>query len=391
MTCHLLALLLIAPALLLATPVSAAEPASTWTLVAGNLDRPRGVEIFQGQVAVAEAGRGGRACGSVAGVLMCAGLSSQITLLDITTGARAPLVTGLLSVVVSSGQGSPLDVVGVNGLSARGDRLLGIMGQFPEAFESFTCPLPGDFVCAADLDAARRYAGNLVSVTGSGSWDSLASVGSDDYEFTLQFPESYQKHESNPYGLLAVKGGAFIADAGSNTLTFVTKSGDASVLHHFYLPSTGFPSAATPTCVAKTDDALWVADLSGHLFRIEGDSATLVPNAYTKHVTGCVAGEDNDIYLVNMWTTPGLPTPFTGNVVRYKTDEGTWSVVGTPLNAPNMITLGPDGNLYVSADSMCTSRRFPPVCLDGGTVRKMATPFNDIDQASGRKPWRPHP
>jgi sugar lactone lactonase YvrE len=90
-----------------------------------------------------------------------------------------------------------------------------------------------------------------------------------------------------------------------------------------------------------------------------------------------------------MWTTPGLPTPSTGNVVRYKTDEGTWSVVGTPLNAPNMITLGPDGNLYLSADSMCTSRRFPPVCLDGGTVRKMATPFNDIDQASGRKRWRP--
>jgi hypothetical protein len=107
---------------------------------------------------------------------------------------------------------------------------------------------------------------------------------------------------------------------------------------------------------------------------VDGDSATLVANAHTKHVTGCVEGDDNSIYFVNMWTAPGPPRPFDGNVVRFKTHENTWSVVGTPLNFPNMIALGPDGNLYVSADSVCPAGGVPNLCPDGGTIRKMAAP-----------------
>ncbi len=193
-------------------------------------------------------------------------------------------------------------------------------------------------------------------------------------QWTKQFPESYQEHDANPYGVLAVEGGVYVADAGSNTLDFVSNGGAISILHHFHFPSAGFPSDAVPTCVVKTDDALWVADLSGHLFRMDGTAATQIPNTFTRHVTGCTAGNNNDIYFVNMWTSPTPPTPFNGNVVRFKTDEGTWSVVGSRLNFPNMITLGPDGNLYVSAGSICPTGGIPGMCPLGGSVMRMAAP-----------------
>jgi len=64
-----------------------------------------------------------------------------------------------------------------------------------------------------------------------------------------------------------------VADAGFNTLDFVDRSGKISILQYFGWRDpnpNNFPSDAVPTCVARTDDALWVGQLSGQLFRVEG-------------------------------------------------------------------------------------------------------------------------
>jgi hypothetical protein len=345
--------------------------------VASGFDSPRGVDFFKGKLVVAEAGHGGTSCipASAMNPLTCFGRSSQISWVNTAAGTHTPLVDHLFSVAEFRGSG-PGEALGVDGISARDGRLMAIEGVFPQAFANFTCA-PGDAGCAADVAAAKNQAGALLAVRSNGSWRKVAGVGAFGFDFTANIPR--QEHDSNPYGVLAASGGSYVADAGSNTLDFVSNSGHISVRHYFPLrnDSAGaFPTDEVPDCVVRADEGLWVATLAGHLYRVHGTSATLVPNDLLKHVTGCTADRAGNVYFVNMWTTPSFPTPFTGNIVKMS-DEGTSSVIASGINFPNMSAVGPDGNLYFSADSVCPAAGITGLCPNGGTVWKLALAHAD--------------
>ena len=352
-----------------------ASVASAPTLVAAGFDSPRGVNFFKGKLVVGEAGHGGKNCipaSPPATPLTCFGRTSQISWVDTATKTHSTLVDHLISVAEFRGEG-PGEALGVDGISARDGRLMAIVGVFPQAFAGFQCAA-GDAECAADVDAAKEEAGALLSVKASGSWRKVAGVGEFDFNWTAD--KAPQEHDANPYGVLAVNGGSYVADAGSNTLNFVSKRGEITILHHFAWRNpdpAGFPSDDVPTCVVRVDDGLWVATLSGHLYRVvDGTSATLVPNPLLKHVTGCTKDEEGNVYFVNMWSTPTFPSPFTGDIVKLSSDDGTSSVIAGGLNFPNMDVVGPDGDLYFSADSVCPAAGIPGFCPQGGTIWKLA-------------------
>ena len=364
----LAASLLLAAGTFMPSPGVAAAAAPV--AVASGFDSPRGVDFFKGKLVVAEAGHGGTNCipASATNPLTCFGRSSQISWVNTASGTHTPLVNQLFSVAEFRGPG-PGEALGVDGISAHGGKLLAIEGVFPQAFANFSCAA-GDSGCAADVDAASNEAGALLSVKANGTWRKVAGLGAFDFDFTANIPN--QEHDANPYGVLAVNGGSFVADAGSNTLNFVSNNGHIRILHYFpFRNDAGFPTDEVPDCVVKADDGLWVATLAGHLYRVHGTSATLVPNALLKHVTGCTADRAGNVYFVNMWTTPTFPTPFTGDIVKMS-DEGTSSVIASGINFPNMDTVGPDGNLYFSADSVCPAAGIPGLCPNGGTVWKFA-------------------
>ncbi|MDQ6713321.1 MAG: ScyD/ScyE family protein, partial [Candidatus Dormibacteraeota bacterium] len=347
----LAAILFMAVGVLVPTPAGAAG-APTPTFVAGGFDSPRGVEFFKGKLVVAEAGHGGNNCipASEQNPLTCFGRTSQISWVNTHT----TLVGRLFSVVEYHGPGQG-EALGVDGISARDGRLMAIEGVFPQAFANYQCAT-GDSECAADVEAAKKEAGALLSVKGNGSWRKVAGVGAYDFNWTAD--KAPQEHDANPYGVLAANGGSYVADAGSNTLNFVSNNGHITILHHFPWKNpvpfpAGFPSDEVPTCIANADGALWVATLSGHLFRMHGTSATQVHNEFLKHVTGCASDGQDNLYFVNMWTTPGPPQPFKGDIVKFSAEEGTSSVIAGGLNFPNMDVVGPDGNLYFSANSVC--------------------------------------
>ena len=360
-----LALLLMAAVALVPGPATAAAPVA----VAHGLDSPRGVAFFHDQLVVAEAGHGGPHCVGTPGTFgaFCFGLTSQISWVDVSTGSTTPLVKNLFSGV--EWHGGPAEAIGVDGISPWGGRLYGILGLFPQVLDDVPCSTSA---CEADKAVAKSQAGRLISTPRSGEWHSVASVGAFDYDYTANIPG--QEHDANPYGVLAIPGGALVADAGSNTLNLATDGGHNFVIHHFPWKNPdprGFPSDEVPTCVAISGDAIWVASLSGHLYRLEGPSATLVPNALLKHVTGCAADPRGNVYFVNMWT-PTYPTPFSGTIVKFFSETGASSVVAGGINFPNMDTVGPDGNLYFSADSVCPSSGIPGLCPKGGSLGKLA-------------------
>ena len=366
------ATVLMAMGALLPSPGVAAGATAMPQPVASGFDSPRGVNFFNGKLVVAEAGHGGPNCipASASNPLTCFGRTSQISWVNTANGTHTPLVDHLFSVAEFRGPG-PGEALGVDGISARDRKLMAIVGVFPQAFENYPCAA-GDSGCAADVAAATNEAGALLAVRSNGSWHKVAGVGAFGFDYTANIPN--QEHDSNPYGVLAVNGGSYVADAGSNTLDFVSNGGHIRVLHYFPFrnDSVGaFPTDEVPDCVVKADSGLWVATLSGHLYRVHGTSATLVPNSLLHHVTGCTADRAGNVYFVNMWTTPTFPTDHTGDIVKMS-DEGTSSRIASGLNFPNMDAVGPDGNLYFSADSVCPAAGITGLCPGGGTVWKLA-------------------
>jgi hypothetical protein len=337
----------------------ASAGAATVTQVASGLDNPRGVAFLpNGTLAVAEAGHGGDVCLGAGGTMPCYGTSSQISAIDLATGGHTPIVSGLFSVLEPDGGGS---VLGTSGLSVQGGRLLASMGENPAAdpLASASCTgLPAD--CPDVLATARAEAGQLVKVTPSGSWKAMAGVGLFDYNFTAANIGDGSfgfEIDANPYGVLAMPSGTYVADAGANTLDWVDNNGSISVVSRFTVPPVHvFPTDGVPTCVAPYGNGLIVADLAGRIWSVNGSTMTELQAQTGNHYTGCAADAAGNVYIVSMWHTPPIPfpNPMTGSIVKVAAD-GTISTLSLPttLNFPNGITVGPDGALFVSVNSVC--------------------------------------
>jgi hypothetical protein len=359
-------------ALILAAQSAATGARWTATLVAAGLDNPRGIAVAaSGTVYVAEGGHGGDVCSPVT---RCIGTTSQISQIDPKTGAHRAVVTGLYSRGVAN-EG----ITGVDGLTARGGRLEATITSYPEELDGWTCA-GGPADCATVLKAARAQAGQLISFTPSGSWKPIAGVGSSDLAWAAAHPGfSREPANGNPYGVFALPGATLVTDAGANTLGLVTANGRVATLSAFAPPAAdGFPADTVPTCVTVVRGNIYVGSLSGQLFKRAGSfspSEVQVGSGFLHHVTGCTSDAGGDVFVVDMWGTPGPPIPVgpgsaagTGSVVELARD-GTASVLASGLMFPNAIALAKDGSLYVTVGSTCTAQGSPfPYCAAGGGV-----------------------
>jgi len=352
-----------------------ANTAWSTSLVASGLDSPRGLAFApNGTLYVAESGHGGDSCNPRGAGVLCIGTTSRISRVDTTSGSITPVVTGLYSRSV------PMEgITGIDGIAASGGKLLAVMTSFPQELTSFSCAgQPAD--CPVSLAAAKSQAGDLISFAPGGTWKTIADVGTDDYTWSVGTTSlTRSPPNSNPYGVYGVAGGAYVADAGTNVLDFVKANGDRSIISGIPLPAAGgFPADGVPTCVTMVRGNLFAADLAGRLWKRNGSfTPTQVPVGANliHHVTGCAADKSGNIFLVDMWGTPGPPIPAgpmsvanTGSVVELRTD-GSAEVVAAGLDFPNGIAIAKDGSLYVTTKSICTAQGTPlPSCGQGGQL-----------------------
>jgi hypothetical protein len=340
-------------AVLVSAVVAGTAAAATVTPVTSGLDSPRGMTFLpNGTLVVAEAGHGGDVC--LGPDAPCFGLTSQISTVDVTAGTHTPLATGLISLLDPEG-----GALGVDGVSAQGGRISAIVGANPAGLDQVSCSgLPAD--CGAVLAAAKAQLGQLLQVSGGGSWRAVAGVGKFDFDFTAENPGGAvfgTEIDSNPYGVLAQPGGTFVADAGANTLDWVGNNGDISILKRFVVPNPAepFPTDAVPTCVAQGAGGLTVGDLAGRIWQLRsGNWQLLSPQVGMQHFTGCAADSAGNVYLVSMFNGlfPGPDVVFTGQVVKLAANGGI-STVASGLMFPNGIAVGGDGALYVGTGSIC--------------------------------------
>lgn len=355
----------------LAPAQASAEPVST--IVASGLDNPRGLAFANSKLLVAEAGVPGDVCNTTIGV--CVGLSGKISRVNLATHSHKAIVSGLISVQEFG------DVLGVSGLSAREGEAQAIIGAYPQAAAAFDCN--GNAHCNSVKAAAQAQLGQLIEIKRGGGYEAIAGVGSNDYLWTLS-PASPpgQEKDSNPYGVLMAAGGTWVADAGSNVLVWVTDEGGINIKHWFEPPAVplphNFPRDAVPTCVAHRNGGLFVGDLAGRGWQGNGNGtgfAQLALNGTGKHLTGCTTDGAGNVLFVNMGD--GTFAPGTGSIVKLD-KAGNTSVLLDKLNYPNMITMGPDGNLYVTINSTCPGAGGTGACA-GKTGSVIRVAYNSGD------------
>jgi hypothetical protein len=353
-----------------------------------DLDSPHGVAFTSdGTMIVTESGHTGKTSVFDGGAFF--GQTGGISSIDATTGARTTLVKGLPSATFIPGG---FETFGVGGISVQGQQILAVTQLGPRWTHQMARGC-GSSQCEDAMKAIAAKTGLLIDVDAQGgSYSTVARIGAFDYKWVVANDASpgnpeFTPGDADPYGVLALPEGTYVADAAANTFSFVDPSGEPSVLAYVPDPPNHKPLFdSVPTCVAKTGDAIYVGTLTGSLYKWANDELTLALKRgdVLRHIVGCTSDAAGNLYLVNMTEKFAHfnPVPNSGSIVKVAPDMTTSYVVAPDegLNYPNGITFGPDGKIYVTVNSICpadvsgvAAPGWPPkdYCPTGGQVVRL--------------------
>jgi hypothetical protein len=327
---------------------SIAAAAGSRTVVADGLHSPRGLAFGPGGILyAAEAGDAGNG-GAVLQILNSASQHPTV----------GTVVDGLPSI------GDEGEYIGIDGISVLGrgtnQTIYGVFGLAPQNSGS------ADF-------------GRVVGIGRTGAVDTIANVGEFDFAWSAAHAdlwEEFDPGDSNPYGILALPGHVYVADAGTNTLDEVHADGSIDVLAYF---PNELIRDAIPTCVTQgPDGALYIGTLafvdsavlgpSAKVYRVDPADANLADPTATPMtvwasglwpINGCAFGPDGTFYASQLYTNPGWlfsggQAPALGDVVAipWQSPSTHRSLTGGSLGPTGGVAVGPNGSVFVANNTV---------------------------------------
>jgi len=358
-----------------------------WTFqpVVTNLNEPRGLAFDgRGSLYVAEAG----VPHGDAFVVHNGGVAKFLW----AHGALKPdWSRSLASIVVSEGGGT--DVLGPAAVSATSYRCV-----TPRSYRWRACrvqAIVGESQLGVKAEAGVnvRDLGHLYTLSRhTGAKLGSVNVGNQNYRWTGRhrslFPDDFP--DSNSYAVLTVPdlGGAkgsriFVADAGANTISEITRGGRSRVISYIPNETGGAMRDSTPTCITLGPDGmLYVGTLDllsnfgagsgqSHVWRVDPNStdwrhnAAIWASGFTT-IDGCSFDQDGNFWASELFYPNSSGPPGDLAMSTWAHPNAITHIGGGQIPLPGGIAQGPDGAMYVSFGVADTTPR------SGGVMRVSA-------------------
>ena len=353
------------------TPEDPTPSDPTVTVLAQNLDSPRGITVGpDGKLYVAEAGRGPAGgydptqpvapSPSVPGAQLQYGTTGAIARINPDSGAISRVLTGLPSVAIPANEpvfGAPVagDALGPTDVTFSSDGqayfLIGL-GTDPANRDVLNAPLLGSLVTANLL--AANPAGSVSFLTDIAEFESLNNPDGTDVI-------------SNPYSLAVQGSQVLIIDAGANVLLTTDRSGNGLSLQAIFndirlFPNPGIPGLPdllpmqqVPTGITiGPDNTPYVSELTGLPFPVgEARIFTVTGAQITPVLTGFTNLVDIEFDLAgNLWVLEYDSDSILGGqdfgaLIRVS-PTGERTTILADLVTPTSVAVGPDGSVYVA-------------------------------------------
>jgi hypothetical protein len=311
-----------------------AQTSSNVSVFATGFSNPRGLKWGpDGNLYVAEGGTGGKAppvstCDQVPAPVgpYTGGFNARISKVT-PDGTRTTLVDRLPSTSAAIG-----DVEGVADIAFLGDQMYALMAG------------------AGCSHAHPNFPNSILKVNSDGSWSRIANLSSYIKLHPTKNPEPDDfEPDGTWYTLIAADGVLYAVEPNHGEVDSITPSGVVTRL----IDLSETQGHVVPTSIARTASGFVVGNLS--TFPIVPGSAARYTISTLGGVTSVLPGlttvvavvvSGGDTYFLELNDAPGFPGPNNGKVVRLR--AGTFLTVASGLTVPTGMTMGPDGNLYVS-------------------------------------------
>ncbi|MES2649835.1 MAG: ScyD/ScyE family protein [Bacteroidota bacterium] len=325
---------------------------------AEGLNNPRGLEFGpDGYLYVAEAG--------VGGLMSTIGQCQQVAF---PVGPYMGSVTGA---GVSKISPSGMRTVVTNQLpTSNANEIIGgdVQGVSDVAFVGNTLyALEAGAGCSHGVASVPN---GIFRMNSDGSWTMIADLSAFYKANPVANPaESDFEPDGVPYSMVNVRGDFYVVEPNHGALDKVTTSGEIERV----VDISATEGHIVPTTIAYHGN-FFVGNLG--LFPIQEGSSKIMKITPSGEIKDWVTGlttvlglvmDGNTMYVLEMTVGAPFPTPGLGRILRID-PNGTKTVIASGLNLPTAMTMGPDGNLYVS------NWGFSPMAIGGGQVLQVDLP-----------------
>ena len=332
-----------APSRAVVASTSAAERSvsgpATVTVLATGLNNPRGLKFgLDGNLYVAEGGTGGFNPPTVG---LCAQVPQLGPYTGSPTGSRISRISpaGARTTVIDNLPSSSTNVP--TGMLTSGVADVAFIGN----------TLYGLLTGAGCSHGVPSIPNQVFRVNGNGTPTMIANL-SHYYQTNPTAHEEEEDFEPDgtPYSMIAVRGDLYVVEPNHGSLDRVSLDGSISRVADI----SATMGHIVPTTVSYHGD-FFVGNLntfpvvpgSAQILKVtpSGQMNTWVAGLST--VLGSVWDDRGRLYVLESTTVAGNPTPGTGRIRRVD-PSGQTTTIAEHLFLPSALTLGPDGNLYVS-------------------------------------------
>jgi len=209
----------------------------------------------------------------------------------------------------------------------------------------------------------------IVKVEPNGSWSMIANLSAFQMANPVAHPEPDDfEPDGTWYSMINVRGDLYALEPNHGELVKVTTSGNISRV----VDISAKVGHIVPTAIAYHGN-FYVGNLNpfpipggaSKIYKITPSGQMKVDVSDLNTVLGLVFDQRARMYVLEMTVGAPFPSPGMGRILRID-PNGQKSVIATGLSLPTGMTMGPDGNLYVS------NVGFSPAAIGGGQVLQVA-------------------